>query len=202
MVLAFDNLTYVNYHKQSSKHVYLVLHGSGVAGVESSFISAIIQTLVKTGQSVFGLNFPYCERGEETSSGPELVEEIETIRLVVLRLQEQGYRITIVAKSLGAIAASFYLEQHPDDNIKIVVLGYVIGDVKTEAIKNNLKLIIQGENDRFGGNDALRDELGDITCVASIIKKADHSYRDDAGQPVYQQEALAALLENLEETGY
>lgn len=200
MASVHSNLTYMYYHKQSSDHVYLVLHGGGLAGIESPFISDVIQTLVKTGQSVFGLNFPYCERGDETTSGTELLEEVESIRQAVLLLQERGYDVTIVAKSLGAIAASFYLDQYPDEDIKLIVLGYVIGDVKTKAIKNNLKLVIQGEYDRFGGMDALANELSDVACAVSIIKNADHSYRNDKSLPVYQEAALAALINHVEET--
>jgi predicted alpha/beta-hydrolase family hydrolase len=200
MALVLNNLTYTYYHKQSSDRVYLVLHGSGPAGVESPFISNVIQALTKTGQSVFGLNFPYCERGEENASGAELLEEVEAIRLALLWLQGRGYNVTIVAKSLGAIAASFYLERYPDERINLIVLGYVIGDVKTMAIKNNLRLVIQGENDRFGGLNALTDELSDVACEVSIIEKADHSYRNDEKQPVYQEVALATLLDMLGET--
>lgn len=198
MTLALNNLTYAYYHKQSSNRVYIVLHGSGMAGVESPFITDIMQALIKTGQSVFGLNFPYCERGEEHSSGAELLEEVEAIRLSIVWLQEKGYKITIVAKSLGAIAASFYLEHYPNEDIELVVLGYVRGDVKTKAIRNNLKLVIQGENDRFGGPDVVTDELGDISCTVMMIEKADHSYRNNEKQPVYQEVAIATLLNQIE----
>jgi predicted alpha/beta-hydrolase family hydrolase len=189
-----DNITYKFYHKQSSDRVYVVLHGSGTEGVESPFIAKVIEALTNTGNSVFGFNFPYCERGDESSSGPELTEEVEALKQVVEQLQGSGYKVTIVAKSLGAIVASFYLEQKPSDDIELIVLGYVIGDVKTQAVSDNLKAVIQGENDRFGGVEAVKAELGDISASVIEIPSADHSYRNDQKEPVFQDAAIQELL--------
>lgn len=192
--MSLDNVTYKFYHKHSSDHVFVVLHGSGTEGIESPFISNIIESLTKTAQSVFGFNFPYCERGEDSSSGPELKEEVNALRNVVNQLQASGYKVTLVAKSLGGIVASFYLEQSPSDTIGLVVLGYVIGDVRTQAIRNNLKAVIQGENDRFGGVEAVKEELGDISAAVIEIKSADHSYRNSQKEPVFQDNAVQELL--------
>ncbi len=189
-----DNVTYKFYHKQSSDRVFVVLHGSGTEGVESPFIAKVIEALTRTGKSVFGFNFPYCERGDESSSGPELTEEVEALKQVVEQLQGSGYKITIVAKSLGAIVASFYLEQNPSDDIELIVLGYVIEDVKTQAVSDNLKAVIQGENDRFGGVEAVKAELGDISASVIEIPSADHSYRNDQKEPVFQDAAIQELL--------
>jgi predicted alpha/beta-hydrolase family hydrolase len=189
-----DNVTYKFYHKQASNRVLVVLHGSGTEGVESSFIAKVIEALTKTGNSVFGFNFPYCERGDESSSGPELTEEVEALKRVINQLHGNGYKVTIVAKSLGGIVASFYLEQNPSDEIELIVLGYVVGDVKTQAVHNNLKAVIQGENDRFGGIDAVKNELGDIPAKIIAIPSADHSYRNDQKEPIYQDNAIQELL--------
>lgn len=71
-----SSLAYKYYHKAGSKTVHLVLHGGGPEGVESPFIARVIDGVTTLKQSVFGFNFPYCERGEENSSGPELTEEV------------------------------------------------------------------------------------------------------------------------------
>jgi predicted alpha/beta-hydrolase family hydrolase len=194
------DLSYKYYHKRGSKTVYLVLHGGGREGVETPFITNIISSLSNKDISVFGFNFPYCERGEENSSGEELTEEIETLDVVVKFLHDEGYeKIVIVAKSLGNIITSFWLAKQPDTIVEVVVLGYVLGSVNTEALKGKLKLVIQGANDRFGDAAAVRDELTQHSIEAAIVEvpDADHSYRNGQKEPVFQDKAIQILLENL-----
>lgn len=108
----FSDLTYKYYPKLNSKTVYLILHGGGPEGIESNFISNIINSLCNTGESVLGFNFPYCERGEENSSGEELLEETAALSKVVEFLKGEGYeKIIIVAKSLGGIITSYWLDK-------------------------------------------------------------------------------------------
>ncbi len=190
-------LTYKYYRKLNSKTVYLVLHGGGPEGVESSFISNIINALTATGNSVFGFNFPYCERREENSSGEQLTEETTALDKVVQFLGGEGYeKIVIVAKSLGGITTSFWLEQHPDESIEVVILGYVIGSVKTDTLNGKLRLVIQGENDRFGDATAVTQELGKYDVEAEVLEvpQADHSYRNEQKEPVYQEQVIELLL--------
>jgi predicted alpha/beta-hydrolase family hydrolase len=195
-----DNLSYKYYRKLNAKTVYLVLHGGGPEGTETPFISNIINALVGTGKSVFGFNFPYCERGEENSSGEELKEETEALEKVVEFLRGEGYeKVVIVAKSLGGIITSFWLEQNPGENIEVAVLGYVIGSVKTKALQGKLRLVIQGENDRFGNAAIVKDELAKYSVTANVVElpKADHSYRNEQKEPVYQNEAIDLLIQQL-----
>jgi predicted alpha/beta-hydrolase family hydrolase len=195
-----QDLSYKYYHKRGAKTVYLVLHGGGPEGVESPFISNIIHSLTDTGNSVFGFNFPYCERGEENSSGPELTEEITTLDTVLSFLRSDGYeKVIIVAKSLGGIIASYWLEQYPDTDVKVVVLGYVIGSVKTEAFGDKLSFVIQGENDRFGNAAAVKDELAKHKVEGNVeeLAKADHSYRNEQKEPAYQDAAIEMLIRQL-----
>lgn len=196
-----QNLSYKYYRKLSSKTAYLVLHGGGPEGIETTFISNIINTLSTTGSSVLGFNFPYCERGEENSSGEELAEETAALDKVVEFLRGEGYeRIVIVAKSLGGITTSFWLEQHTDRDVEVVVLGYVIGSVRTEALQGKLRLVIQGENDRFGNATSVSEELAKYDISADILEipKADHSYRNEQKEPAYQEQAINLLLQALQ----
>jgi len=197
-------VTYKYYRKLNSKTVYLVLHGGGPEGIETPFISNIINALTTTGNSVFGFNFPYCERGEESSSGEELTEETTALDQVVQFLRNEGYeKIIIVAKSLGGIITSYWLEQHPTENVELVVLGYVIGSVKTSALQNKLRLIIQGENDRFGNARAVEEELATFNIEADVVEvpKADHSYRNEQKEPVYQEQTIELLVNKLRQLG-
>lgn len=196
-----QDLSYKYYRKLNAKTVYLALHGGGPEGVETPFISNIINALTSTRNSVFGFNFPYCERGEENSSGEELTEETAVLDKVVRFLRGEGYeKIVIIAKSLGGITTSYWLEQHPDENVEVVVLGYVIGSVKTVALQGKLHLVIQGENDRFGDAEAVNEELAKHNVGAEVVEvaKADHSYRNEQKEPVYQDQAIELLIKELQ----
>ncbi len=92
---------------------------------------------------------------------------------------------------------SFYLEQTPTPDLQAVVLGYVIGGVKTPALIPNLKLIIQGGKDRFGDGRAVRAEIGSSPTEIIEIPAADHSYRNADGQPQYQPTVIQMLLEKI-----
>lgn len=78
-----QGLTYKYYRKNETKTVYIILHGGGAVGVETDFISSIFDAIAATKNSVLCFNFPYCERGEESSSGPELKEEVDALKQVV-----------------------------------------------------------------------------------------------------------------------
>ncbi len=195
-----QGLSYKYYRKLNAKTVYLVLHGGGPWGVETPFISSIIDSLTGTGNSVLGFNFPYCERGEEKSSGPELTEETAALNKVIKFLRSEGYeKINIVAKSLGGVTASYWLEQHAGagEYVSLIIFGYVIGSVRIDALKDKLHLVIQGGDDRFGNAAAVKNELVKHGVEADVaeIAKADHSYRSAQGEPTYQKDAINILLQ-------
>lgn len=194
-------LTYKYYHKAGGALAYVVLHGGGPEGIETPFISSVFDALAATGTSVYGFNFPYCERGEESSSGPDLPEETAALEKVIDFLRHEGYeKIVIVAKSLGGIVTSYWLTEHPEANVSVAILGYVIGSVKTEALQGKLQLVIQGELDRFGGAEAVRNELAahGVSAEVTEIPQADHSYRNEQKQPVHQPAAVQTLIAKLQ----
>ena len=189
-----QELTYKYYRKRGAKIVYMILHGGGPVGVETDFISSIFDAIAATKNSVLYFNFPYCEREEEASSGPELKEEMDALKRAVDFAYLEGFsKIIIVAKSLGGIIASFYLEQYPDSQIELLILGYIPGETKQRAISNNLKLVIQGTNDRFASPIEVKKNVGSLVEVIEIID-ADHSYRNSKKEPVYQETAIKELM--------
>ena len=191
------DLTYKFYRRKGDGKVCLILHGGGPAGVESPFISEIFQAIADSRQSVFAFNLPYCERGEASTSDG-LAEEVEALAAALEHLRAEGYaRILVIAKSLGAIVLSFYLEQKPASALEAIVLGYVIGDVKTAAIKPNLISVIQGGEDRFGNGRAVRREIGPAADITEI-PATDHSYRNAEKQPEHQPAVIKMLLEKVE----
>ena len=190
-----EGLTYKYYKKNKSKNIYLIIHGGGPVGVETDFISAIFDAIDKTNNSALCFNFPYCERMEENSSGPELLEEVSTLKQVIDFIHAEGYnRITIIAKSLGGIISSYYFAKYPDKSIDLIILGYIPNEIKQNAISNNLKLVIQGENDRFATPSEVQKIVGSKVSVIEI-KNADHSYQDHNKKPIYQKEVLNRLVD-------
>ena len=189
-----EGLTYKYYKKNKSKNIYLIIHGGGPVGVETDFISAIFDTIAKTYNSALCFNFPYCERREENSSGPDLLEEVSTLKQVIDFVHAEGYsHITIVAKSLGGIISSYYFAEYPDKSIDLIILGYIPNEIKQNAISENLKLIIQGENDRFATPSEVQKIVGNKVSIIEI-KNADHSYQDHNKNPIYQNEVIRHLI--------
>jgi len=189
-----QELTYKYYRKRGAKIVYMILHGGGPVGVETDFISSIFDAIAVTKNSVLCFNFPYCEREEEASSGPELKEEVDALKRAIDFAYLEGFsKIIIVAKSLGDIVASFYLEQYPDSQIELLILGYIPSEIKQRAISNNLKLVIQGTNDRFASPIEVKKNVGSQVEVIEIID-ADHSYRNSKKEPIYQETAIKELM--------
>ena len=189
-----QELTYKYYRKRGAKIVYMILHGGGPVGVETDFISSIFDAIAATKNSVLCFNFPYCEREEEASSGPELKEEMDALKRAIDFAYLEGFsKIIIVAKSLGGIIASYYLEQYPDGQIELLILGYIPSETKQRAISNNLKLVIQGTNDRFASPIEVKKNVGSLVEVIEIID-ADHSYRNSKKELVYQETAIKELM--------
>ena len=172
----------------------MILHGGGPVGVETDFISSIFDAIAATKNSVLCFNFPYCEREEESSSGSELKEEMNALKQAIDFAYLEGFsKIIIVAKSLGGIIASYYLEQYPDSQIELLILGYISSEIKQRAISNNLKLVIQGTNDRFASPIEVKKNVGSQVEVIEIID-ADHSYRNSKKEPIYQETAIKELM--------
>jgi len=91
--MKISDLTFNYYNRKNNKSVYLILHGSGLNGINDSFIKNIFLSLQDDiSRSVFMFNFLYCERGKKGSSGKELIEEKETLETVIDFLEKEGYR--------------------------------------------------------------------------------------------------------------
>jgi len=188
------NLTYQYLHRPNSTTAYLILHGIS-EGISSDFIRNIYSTVAATGDSVLALNFPYIDARSKPS--PDMADECAALQTAFDFLQGEGYtNVSIIAKSLGGIVTSHWLEQHPDSNVNVSILGYVLGDVHTAALKGKLHTVIQGANDRFGNAAVIQTELDehDVTAKVVEIDNADHSYRDGQGNPSRQEAAMEQLM--------
>lgn len=190
-------LTNFNYYHNSKAETLDVVLQGGSHGIDSSILQKVFNKSKEKGNSVIAFNFPYYERGEGNSSGPELKEELGTLQNILDLAKYKEYsKVRLVAKSLGGIVASYYLANLSEEEVNrfsIVILGYVTGDVKLKNFKGRIT-VIQGEKDKFGGIDVVKEDLKDavskdITYLE--VEGADHSYRNpETKEPVYEDNAI------------
>ena len=192
------NLKY--FYKHKAKTLDVVLHG-GSQGMDSSLISKIVDASRKRGNSVVAFNFPYIERGEENSSGPELIEEIDTLQSVLDFCRSNEYKnIRLIGKSLGGVVAGYYLKKIDKDQIGkfgLVIFGYDIGYIDLKKFPGKI-VIIQGSRDKFGDIEAVKNDMsGAISKDVSYlsVEGADHSYRiPETKEPAYEDEAVRVVF--------
>lgn len=198
MTMQFNELTHQYNAQPNRESAYLVLHGIS-EGISSDFMQSIYKGLADRGETVLAFNWPYLDAESEPSK--DLLDERAALQSAVDFLRNEGYtQLHIVAKSLGGIVASRWLEQQPSDlSVEVGIMGYVIGDVTTTALADKLRVVVQGERDRFGNAEAVKHELvrHNITATVIDIADADHSYRNQAGEPVSQQQAIEQLLQHI-----
>ncbi len=173
----------------------VLLHGSS-GGMNYSLMQKIFDECAKQGHSVVNFNFPYFERGEEQSSGPELKEELETLQSVLDGCEAKEYKhIRLIGKSLGAIIASYYLKslsKEEQPKYSVIVFGYVTGNIDLKTFEGKID-IIQGEKDKFGDIEKVKSDLKDAISKNINyfeIKNADHSYRNELKEPIFEYEAI------------
>lgn len=188
------------FHNNKAKILDVVLHG-GSQGMDSGLINKIVDASRKSGNSVVAFNFPYIERGEENSSGPELIEEIDALQSVLDYCQSDKFEnIRLIGKSLGGVVAGHYLKKvDPEQLTKftLIILGYDIGYINLKSFPGKI-VIIQGSKDKFGDIEAVRNDLNgaiskDITYLS--VDGADHSYRiPETKEPIYEDEAIKIVF--------
>lgn len=179
----------------------VLLHGSS-GGMKYSLMQKVFDLCIKQGHSVVNFNFPYFERGEEQSSGPELKEELEILQSVLDQCNAREYKhVRLIGKSLGAIIASYYLRdltEAEQPKYSIVVLGYVTGSIDLNKFVGKIN-VIQGEFDKFGNIETVKMDLKNSKSTSISfyeVKKADHSYRNpETKEPLFEDEAIKILSE-------
>ncbi len=171
------------FYNKDSITLDVILHG-GSEGMESTFIQKLIKKSKESKHSTIAFNFPFLDRKDSNSSGPELKEELNVLNSVLSFINSDYYKnIHLITKSLGGIVASYFLRdleitQHY--RYSITILGYVIGSVDLNTFTGKIN-IIQGQMDRFGNIEDVKKNLESaISKNINFIEipKADHSYRD------------------------
>ncbi len=191
--------SFLHIHNSKATTLDVILHG-GSEGINSPFMQKIFESSKTQGNSVIMFNFPFLERGEERSSGPELKEELDVLReMLSVAGFEKFAHIRLFGKSLGGIVVSYYLNSLSEKERKlyeVIILGYVTGDVKLKNFEGKI-IIIQGEKDKFGNIDVVKKDLNGAVSkniTYHEISNADHSYRDsETREPIYEDRVIGLL---------
>ncbi len=196
--------SFVHFHNSKAKTLDVILHG-GSGGIDSPFIRKVFQVSKDKRNSAIMFNFPYFEREEDYSSGPQLKEELTTLKrmLRIAKFKEFSH-IRLIGKSLGGIVASYYLnslrvKERERKLYEVIILGYVTGEVKLKSFRGKIT-IIQGEKDKFGNTEVVKKDLQNAVSKNITyfqIPNADHSFRDpETKEPIYEDKVIN-LLRNL-----
>ncbi|GAB4285971.1 MAG: hypothetical protein Kow0081_3940 [Candidatus Dojkabacteria bacterium] len=195
------NYPKIKFAYNQTDSIDIIIHG-GSKGIESHFINKLFNASTNENHSTLAFNFPYLDRGDESSSGEELVEEQDTIDNILDFLKRFSFKkIHFIAKSLGGIVLAKYIanngERLTSFEIEVTILGYVLGDIDLSGFTGRLT-IIQGSNDRFGNADAVKDDLATKKLSeANVIEieGADHSYRiPETKEPKFEDEVVSLVF--------
>lgn len=183
------------YKNNKSEVIDILLHGSK-GGMNYSLMQKIFDECLRQGHSVANFNFPYFERGDQNSSGDELLEELEALKFVLNKCNANEYKyVRLIGKSLGGIVASYYLRtlsNQEQPKYSVVVFGYIKGYTNLKNFNGDI-YIIQGEKDNYGSIEVVKSDLK-VAISKNIhyfeIKNADHSYKNELKEPIFENEAI------------
>ena len=181
--------------------LYILLPGVS-QDIRTGMMSDISKKLTAAKKTWVAINYPFQDRGQKEPSSDDLVEEIDEVMsgltAVHTELQnKQPKKIIIIAKSLGAVVVAkmqsrlFALAESVD----LFVLGYVLEDISFTHNRLRTFVIYQGEHDRF----MTPDHVTKFATGAEVItiKSADHSFRNENKEPIYESVVLADLYKRL-----
>lgn len=191
--------TFIYNSKSTSKNLVVINHGVS-EGIWSEFVTKISNKAYDSENDTLLVQMPYMDRKEAGSSTKELTEEVESVKLILEKINYQSYdKIHFIGKSLGGLILLNYIYQNrsllPKD-IEITLLGFLIEFTvlkPAEGLKIN---IIQGSRDKYGNKTQIEEIVknnSDLNFDVKYIENADHSYRNTSKEPIYQDEAIGSI---------
>ncbi|OGM14530.1 hypothetical protein A3A76_06035 [Candidatus Woesebacteria bacterium RIFCSPLOWO2_01_FULL_39_23] len=185
------------FHNKNADTLDIVLNGADY-DMDSDFMVKIFEISKKAGKSVVTFNFPFQDRGEESSSGETMPEETEALKSVMNFCHSKDYKnIRFIGKSLGAILATLFLNNIKDvEKYSLIILGTPLKYFPKISFTGNI-YVIQGENDKNGGVKEVKEAFNNLDqnkIKYFEIPGADHSFRDpETKDPIFQEKALEIL---------
>lgn len=187
------------FFKSGSKQLDVVLPGFS-DGITLPLLQDVIRLSQEQGNSVLAFNYLFFERGEEKSSGTELLEEQKTLKELLGFVEAKQFEhVRLIGKSLGGITASYFLKGIPQEEIgrySVVVLGYVKDYIDLKSFPGKT-VIIQGGKDKNGNVEEVKRHLEgaasrDIEFYG--IPGASHGFSDpDTKEPRYYGQVIELL---------
>lgn len=180
--------------------LYVILPGVS-QGSSIGVLKTISDKLELASKTWLSVSFPFQDKGLNKPESAELEAEIEEVLKGLKKISnEQKFkRIVIIGKSFGALIAVKlfpYLCKTFKCPIELHVLGYIFDDAMSINEHDYEKLFIyQGEHDRFGSPTDVREKLP-FAKIFTIVN-ADHSYRNEKKEPVYEEVVGQLLFSNM-----
>ena len=204
--VGIENLEFEYHESTAKKSAYLLLHGIR-GGIHEAYTQALLAKLKSRDDTVLAINFPYLSRGEDRNGISTVTEEMQALQTAYdFLISACKTPIHIIGKSFGGIVASYWLlENRRDKNIDVSIMGYVPGEgnVLAEALRGRLRVVIQGDHDKYASPAQVRAELAAHHIEADVIEipNADHSYRDissaNLAEYAFQDKAIDELLKHV-----
>lgn len=180
--------------------LYVILPGVS-QGSAIGVLKTIADKLELASKTWLSVSFPFQDKGLNKPESVELEAEIEEVLkgLAKISNEQKFKRIIIIGKSFGALIAVKlfpYLCKTFECPIELHVLGYIFDDAMSINEHDYEKLFIyQGEHDRFGSPADVREKLP-FAKIFPIVN-ADHSYRNEMKEPVYEEVVCQLLFSNM-----
>ena len=172
---------------EASDTLVVFAHGAG-AGMDSDFMVQMATGLAQQGVQVCRFNFNYMQINKDEGKRrppermPKLVEHFEQVIAEVIAKQ-QPKQVYLMGKSMGGRVATILCE-HLNFPVKgVLCLGYPFipikgGNPRLEPLeKCQVPVhIIQGDRDRFGNQQQVRDWILPKSVTFSWVPDGDHSF--------------------------
>ena len=171
----------------ASDTVVIFAHGAG-AGMDSDFMVQMATSVAQQGVQVCRFNFNYMQINEDEGKRrppermPKLVEHFEKVIAEVIS-KHSPKRLFLMGKSMGGRVATILCEQLNFPIEGVICLGYPFipikgGNPRLEPLeKCQVPVhIIQGDRDRFGNQQQVRDWILPKSVDFSWVPDGDHSF--------------------------
>ncbi len=157
----------------------------------------ITDKLEKAGKTWLSITYPFQDQDLNEPESQTLESERQEV-LAGCELISQGKRykkMVIIAKSFGALVASKLIDElrsNYADEIDLYILGYIFGDMNLEKDSLGKLLVYQGEYDRYGSAEQVRQAVPYADVIE--ITGADHSFRNEKKEPIYEGQVILHLF--------
>lgn len=180
--------------------LYLILPGVSQGG-SVGMVKDITDKLEIAGKTWLSVTYPFQDQKLNAPENQTLEAEKREVSAgcQLIAGGKRFKKMVIIAKSFGALIASKLIEefrQNYADEIDLYILGYIFGDVTFAESSIKQLIVYQGEYDRYGNVDEVRQALSWAEVIE--IAGADHSFRNEKKEPVYEGQVILDLLGRVE----